>query len=106
MEVTLVDLLHPFLLRPSENFLFCYSFIDILLLKISVKHIETFSHKTYMSEKLIKNIAIDIICITTIWGLMNNPYVALSDRPCALIPMATTIIGGGVSLLAISKYLL
>ena len=75
-------------------------------MKISVKHIETFNVKTYMSEKLIKNIAIDIICITTIWGLMNNPYVALSNRPCDFMPMATTIIGGGVSIFVISKYLL
>jgi hypothetical protein len=57
-----------------------------------------------MSEKLIKNIAIDLICITTVWGLLNNPYVAFSNRPCALMPMATTIIGGGISIFAISKY--
>jgi hypothetical protein len=58
-----------------------------------------------MSEKLIKNIAIDLLCVTTIWGLLNNPYVAFSQRPCAFMPMATTILGGGISILVISRYI-
>jgi hypothetical protein len=58
-----------------------------------------------MSEKLIKNIAVDLLCIATIWGLINNPYVAFSNRPCGLMPMATTIIGGGISIFAIRKYI-
>jgi len=74
-------------------------------LKVSVKHIETFTFELYMSEKLIKNIAVDLLCIATIWGLINNPYVAFSNRPCALMPMATTIIGGGISIFAIRKYI-
>jgi len=57
-----------------------------------------------MSERLIKNIAIDLIGIMTIWGLLNNPYVALNGRPCGFMPMATTIIGGGLSLLVIRRY--
>jgi hypothetical protein len=58
-----------------------------------------------MSEKLIKNIAIDLICITTVWGLLNNPYVAIRNSHCPFMPMATTIIGGGISIFAIRKYI-
>lgn len=74
-------------------------------MKISVKHIETFKIKLYMSEKLIKNIAVDLLCIATIWGLINNPYVAFRNGNCPFMPMATTIIGGGISIFAISKYI-
>lgn len=70
-----------------------------------VKHIETFTIELYMSEKFIKNIAIDIICVTTVWGLLNNPYVAIRNSNCTFMPMATTILGGGISFLVISKYI-
>jgi len=49
-----------------------------------------------MNEQQIKNIAVDILCITTMWGLLNNPYGRDTIK---------TIIGGGISIYAIMKYL-
>ena len=56
------------------------------------------------TDKLIKNIAIDIMCVTTIWGLLNNPYTALSNKFHTPVPMCITIFGTGISLFVMKKY--
>jgi hypothetical protein len=30
------------------------------------------------TSKLIKDVALDIMCVTTIWWLLNNPFMALN----------------------------
>jgi len=60
-----------------------------------------------MSERLIKNIAVDILCLTTLWSLLNNPYTAIryyTDKTTYL-PTVLTGIGVGVSMIVINKYL-
>jgi hypothetical protein len=56
------------------------------------------------TNTLIKNIATDIICITTIWGLLNNPYMALSNKFLNTTPICITTLGIGISLFVIKKY--
>lgn len=56
------------------------------------------------TDKLIKDIAIDIMCVTTIWGLLNNPYMALSSKFFNSVPMCITIFGTGISLFVMKKY--
>ena len=56
------------------------------------------------TDKLIKNATIDIIAVTTIWGLLNNPYMALSNKFINQVPMCITIFGTGISLFVIKKY--
>jgi len=56
------------------------------------------------TDQLIKDIAIDIICVTTIWGLLNNPYMALSTNFHNKVPMCITIFGTGISLFVMKKY--
>ena len=51
------------------------------------------------------NIATDIICITTIWGLLNNPYMAISNKYLNISPICITPLGIGLSLFVIKKYL-
>jgi len=56
------------------------------------------------TNNLIKNAAIDIICVTTMWGLLNNPYIAVNNKyNNAPIYMAT--LGSVVSIFVIAKYL-
>jgi hypothetical protein len=57
-----------------------------------------------MSDRLIRDIAVDVLCITTIWGLLNNPYVAMSDNPLNNMPLFTTVFGAGISIFVITKY--
>jgi len=57
------------------------------------------------TNKLIKDVAVDIMCVTTIWGLVNNPYMALSSKFHNLTSNCITIFGVGVSLYVIKKYL-
>ena len=56
------------------------------------------------TDRLIKDVAIDIICATTIWGLLNNPYMALSTKYHSPAPICITIFGTGISLFLMKKY--
>lgn len=56
------------------------------------------------TDKLIKDVAIDMICVTTIWGLLNNPYMPLNYKFHNQLPMYITIFGTGISLFVMKKY--
>jgi hypothetical protein len=56
------------------------------------------------TNNLIKNVAIDIMCITTMWGLLNNPYVAINNK-CNTLPIYMTPLVSVVSVFVIAKYL-
>jgi len=62
------------------------------------------------TNNLIKHVAVDIICVITIWALLNNPYMAIVVYPrlknglCDITPMCTMLLGFGVSAFAINKY--
>ena len=68
-----------------------------------------------MSDKLIKHVAVDIIAITSMWALLNNPYMAnaytfkfyLNSYHCHLnySPTYSTIFGLGLSTIVLLKYL-
>ena len=59
---------------------------------------------------MIKDVAVDIIAITTIWALLNNPDMPLNyfknneNKIYDINPTYKTIFGVGVSLYIISKY--
>jgi hypothetical protein len=58
---------------------------------------------------LIKNVAVDILAVTTIWALLNNPDIPLNNlkynnKLYDFSPTYKTIFGVGVSLYIISKY--
>lgn len=71
-----------------------------------VKYLDTIYIYYLMTntDKLIKDVAIDIMCLTTIWGLVNNPYMALSTKYHSLVPICITIFGTGISLFLMKKY--
>jgi len=56
------------------------------------------------TNTLIKNIATDIIGVTAIWGLLNNPYMALSNKFHNTTSICMTTLGIGLSLFIIKKY--
>lgn len=68
-----------------------------------------------MSNELIRNVAIDIITITTMWGLLNNPYISnlytfkfylnSYDYNDNHLPRYSSILGIAVSTIILSKYL-
>jgi hypothetical protein len=58
---------------------------------------------------LIKNIAVDILAVTTIWALLNNVDIPLNNlkynnKLYDFNPTSKTIFGVGISLYIISKY--
>jgi hypothetical protein len=58
---------------------------------------------------LIKNIAVDILAVTTVWALLNNPDIPLdnlkyNNKQYYFNPTYKTIFGVGFSLYIISKY--
>ena len=63
------------------------------------------------TNNLIKDVAIDIICVTTMWNLLNNPYMALNYYPkldnklSDITPTCLMIFGVGVSAFVVKKYL-
>ena len=62
-----------------------------------------------MSERFISNAVIDIVCVTTIWSLLNTNelrfYTTYNNNRNDVSNLCKTIIGTGVSLFVISKYL-
>jgi hypothetical protein len=60
------------------------------------------------TNQLIKDVAVDIICVTTMWSLLNNPYMAFnyakSDK-LYITPTYLTIFGCSVTAFILSKYL-
>jgi hypothetical protein len=63
----------------------------------------------YMSERFISNAVIDIVCVTTIWSLLNmndiRYYALYNNERYDVSNLCKTIIGTGVSAFVISKYL-
>jgi hypothetical protein len=59
---------------------------------------------------LIKTITVDILAVTTIWALLNNPDIPLNyfkynnNEIYNINPTYKTIFGVGISLYIISKY--
>lgn len=53
-----------------------------------------------MNEKKLTDIAVDILCITTIWGLLNNQ--SLSRNSYNTLPL---IMGVSFSIYTIMKYI-
>jgi len=59
-----------------------------------------------MTDTLIKNVAIDMIAITSMWALLNNPYMANAYHyNVNYSPVYSTILGIGVSTFVLIKYL-
>ena len=61
------------------------------------------------THELIKNIAVDIIFVTTTWSLVNNPYMALNyysnfKHLRNIFPMCSIFFGVSVSTIIILKY--
>ncbi len=62
------------------------------------------------TNHLIKEVALDIICVTTMWAILNNPYTALNYYPKLnnglrdITPMCTLLLGFGISAFVIKKY--
>jgi hypothetical protein len=66
---------------------------------------------TTNTNELIKHIAVDIICITTIWSLVNNPnftvnyYIRLNNNLYNISPMYNIIAGFGITFYVLTKYI-
>jgi hypothetical protein len=59
-----------------------------------------------MTDALIKNVAFDIIAITSMWALLYNPYMVNSYHyNVNYLPVYSTMLGIGVSTLVLIKYL-
>jgi hypothetical protein len=65
-----------------------------------------------MTDALIKSVAIDIITITSMWALLNNPYMAnvyhfnfSYHENLNYSPAFSTMLGIGVSTIVLIKYL-
>ena len=69
-----------------------------------------------MTDALIKNVAIDMIAITSMWALLNNPYMANAYHlkffmnsyhynEVNYLPVYSTMLGIGVSTMVLIKYL-
>ena len=68
-----------------------------------------------MSDNLIKEIAFDVIAVTCIWGLLNNPYLAnayhykfyINSNHYYVIysPVYSMMLGIGVSTAVLVKHL-
>ena len=63
------------------------------------------------TNNLIKDVAIDIICLTTMWNLLHNPYMALNyyskldNKFNEITTTCLMVFGVGVSALVVKKYL-
>jgi hypothetical protein len=65
-----------------------------------------------MTDALIKSAAIDIIAITSMWALLNNPYMAntyhfhfSNHYRLNYSPVYSTMLGIGFSTIVLIKYL-
>jgi len=63
------------------------------------------------TNELIKHVAFDIICITTLWSAVNNPYFAvnhyirLNNNLYTISPIYNIIASFGISFYVITKYI-
>ena len=56
---------------------------------------------------LIKDVALDIICITTVWSVLNNPYINFNiyfNNKIYNISPITPLMGLSFSIYLIAKY--
>ena len=78
--------------------------------KNQFKYIRIVTNNMSDTNNLIKDVAVDLICVTTMWALLNNPYMALNYYPSLnnslrdITPMCTMLLGFGISAFAIKKY--
>ena len=56
------------------------------------------------TNKLIKNAVIDIICVTSLWSLLNNPHLVLKYNN-TLLTCGLNCLGTCLSLIVVFKYL-
>ena len=61
------------------------------------------------TNNLIKDVAVDIICVITTWGLLNNTYMALNyyskfKKLRDIFPVCSIFFGVCVSTIILLKY--
>jgi hypothetical protein len=63
-----------------------------------------------MTDALIKNVAFDIIAVTSMWALLNNPYMVNINShhynvKYLLVSVYSTMLGIGISTFVLIKYI-
>ena len=58
-----------------------------------------------MTDALIKDVAFDMIAITSMWALLYNPFMVNAYNFNVYLPVCSTMLGIGVSTFVLIKYI-